>query len=75
MDAHYEFLAFIEKLESMRKDKKLTPDVCAGQKGTISRTAQGGAGGPSITVSTQATPTTPDTTSTTAAATDTPTSS
>lgn len=60
MEAHDNFLAFIERLESMRKEKKLTPDVCITEGQTIS-VAQGGAGGPpttnsghSISVSTQA---------------------
>ena len=48
MDAHYDFLAFIERLESLRREKKLTPDVYATEGGGAN-VAQGGAGGPSIT--------------------------
>lgn len=40
MDAHDEFLAFIENLESLRKDKKLTPDVCARQEGSSNATTE-----------------------------------
>lgn len=54
MDAHSDFLAYIERLESLRKDKKLTPNVCVRQEGAIVSTAKGGAGDSSIAVTTQA---------------------
>lgn len=37
-DAHTHFLEFIESLETMRKNKTLTPDVCVGQTGTLNIT-------------------------------------
>jgi hypothetical protein len=52
MDAHDDFLRFIEQLESLRKQKKLTPDVCARQEGETNTAPQGGAGGPSIALQT-----------------------
>lgn len=70
MDAHSEFLGFIEQLEALRKDKKLTPNVCVGQEGATNSTAKGGAGAPSIAITTQA----PDTTKAEAAETNTSTS-
>lgn len=69
MDAHSEFLGFIEQLEALRKDKKLTPNVCVGQERKTDSIAQGGAGAPSIAITTQA----PDTTKTAEAETNTST--
>lgn len=69
MDAHSEFLAFIENLESLRKDKKLTPDVCVRQEGSSNATTEDRTDCATITeVKTEAltTPTETNTTATTA---------